>query len=154
MYFRDAHFYKRLCRIKLGDTYFEQFFARMCKNVTFIRIGQCPLTCKLCLACMLNFAELASWVKLVRQVGSFDQKFKKGNFVMVEKRSFWESPVKTSNVLSTYWPYNTSLVESFWVIMNQYELIIRRNGIGTQCQSFINISDVFDTLTFGKLYAS
>ena len=36
--------------------------------------------------------------------------------------------------------------------MNQYELIIKRNGIGTQCQSFINISDVFDTLTFGKRY--
>ena len=36
--------------------------------------------------------------------------------------------------------------------MNLYELIIKRNGIGTQCQSFINISDVFDTLTFGKRY--
>ena len=85
------------------------------KNIKFIKVGGCPLTHKFCLACLLNFAEQASWAELVRWGGLSDQKIKKGIFVRVEKLSFWESPVKIRDVVGTLMNYE--VVESisfFW----------------------------------------
>ena len=52
------------------------------------KIGQCPLTLKPCLACLLSFVEQAIWAELDRRGGLSDQKIKKGTFVRVEKLSF------------------------------------------------------------------
>ena len=38
---------------------------------------------------------------LVRRGGLSDQKIKKGTFVRVEELSFWELPIKISNVAGT-----------------------------------------------------
>ena len=56
---------------------------------------------KLCLACLLNFAEQASWTELVRQGGLSDQNINKDGLVRVEKRSFWEPPVKILDAVGT-----------------------------------------------------
>ena len=65
------------------------------------KIGQCPSTHKLCLACLLSFVEQVSWAELARQGGLSDQKIKKGTFVRVEKLSFCQSPVKIRDVVVT-----------------------------------------------------
>ena len=52
------------------------------------KIGQCFLTHKLCLACLLSFVEQASWAELERRGGLSYQKIKKVTFVKVEKLRF------------------------------------------------------------------
>ena len=37
------------------------------KNVKTFKVGQCPMTLKLYLACLLSFVEQASWAELERQ---------------------------------------------------------------------------------------
>ena len=66
-YFRGVHFsaiYK-FCTIVLKGF----------KIVGFIKIGQCPLMHKSCLACLLNFAEQAGWAELVRWEGLSEKIF-------------------------------------------------------------------------------
>ena len=48
-----------------------------------------------------DFAEQSSWAELAHWGGLSDQKIKKGTFEMVEKISFWESPVKFCEVLDS-----------------------------------------------------
>ena len=57
--------------------------------------------CKLCLACLLNFTEQASWAELTRRGDLSDQKTKEGAFIRVEKLSLWESAVKIRDVVGT-----------------------------------------------------
>ena len=77
--------FKKSQQIELADTY---TFRKDVKNVNFIKIGSCPSTCKLCLACLLNFAEQASWAELIVEGICLTQKTKKGTFIRVEKLSF------------------------------------------------------------------
>ena len=53
------------------------------------------------MACLLSFAEQASWEELVRQGGLSNQKIKKGTFIRDEKVSFWQSPVKIRDIAGT-----------------------------------------------------
>ena len=80
---------------------FLTIFHKDVKNVKIFRIGQCPSTLKLCLACLLSFVEQASLAELECRGGLSDQKFKKGTFVRVEKLSFWQLPVKIHDVAGT-----------------------------------------------------
>ena len=66
-------------------------FGKDVKNVKMCKIGQCPSMDKLCLAYMLNFVEQASWAELEIREGLSDQKVKKGTFVRVEKRNFFDN---------------------------------------------------------------
>ena len=52
-----------------------------------------------CLACLLNFAEQASWAEPVRRGNLSDQKIEKGTFIRVEKLSFYESAVKIHDIV-------------------------------------------------------
>ena len=77
--------------ISSGDRYtyvFQTIFSKDLKNVKVIKIGPCPLACKLFLALLLDFAEQDSLTKFAIREGSSDQKIKKGTFVRVEKLSF------------------------------------------------------------------
>ena len=56
---------------------------------------------KLCLACLLNFAEQFSLAEFERRWDLSDQKTKKGTSIKVEKLSFCESVVKIRNVVDT-----------------------------------------------------
>ena len=76
-------------------------FRKDFKNVNFIKLGPCSSTRKLCLACLLNFADQASWAEFARRGDLSDQKTKKGTFIRVEKLSFWESAVKIRDVVGT-----------------------------------------------------
>ena len=55
------------------------------KNVNFVKIELCPSMCKLCLACLINFAKQASWAELARRGDLSYQKIKKVTFLRVEK---------------------------------------------------------------------
>ena len=57
------------------------------KNAHFIKIGSWPSMCKLCLACLLKFAEQASWAEFARRGDMSVQKAKKDTFIRVEKIS-------------------------------------------------------------------
>ena len=58
------------------------------QNVKIFKIGQCSSTHKLCLACLLSFAEQASWAEHVCRGGLSDLKIMQGIFFRVEKISF------------------------------------------------------------------
>ena len=48
---------------------FRTTFRKDFKNVNLIKIGSCPSTRKLCLACLLNFAEQATWAEFAGRGG-------------------------------------------------------------------------------------
>ena len=106
---RGAHFKKKFWWIWLSDT-FSNNFCKNFRNVPLIKIGLCPLTHRLCPACLLNFTKQASLAELPHQAGLPDQKIKKGTFIRVEKISFWESPIKICDVVGTPISY-ASLLE-------------------------------------------
>ena len=91
---------------------FRTIFARI--SEASILSGQSSSMCKLCLACLLNFAEQASWVKLVQKGGLSYQKIKKGYFSYDWTIKFWESAVKIRNLVGH--SYNTSF-SSTWFTM-------------------------------------
>ena len=71
-----------------GGYIFCTVFHEDCENVIFLKIGSCPLTPKLGLPCLLNFADRAGWAKLGRRGGLSDQKTEMGFIIKVEKLSF------------------------------------------------------------------
>ena len=62
-----------------------KYFHKDFNSVNFVKIGPRQSMCKLCQACLLNFAEQASWAELARRGGLSDQKFKKDTILRVEK---------------------------------------------------------------------
>ena len=69
------------------------------EKCNILKIEQCPLIRKLCLACLLNFAEQSSWAELVCQGGLSDKRIMRGTFRIIEKLSYLESSVKIWDVV-------------------------------------------------------
>ena len=93
---------KRISSDLAGWFVFRTIFHKAFKTVTFIKIRQCPLTRKLCFACLLNFAEQASWTELARHGGLSDQKLRRVLMLRIEKLRFWESPIKICDWVGTH----------------------------------------------------
>ena len=76
-------------------------FPKDYKNIFFFKIGHTQSTHKLCVACLLNFVEQASWAELVHRQGLTDQKIEIGFIIRVGKLSFCELAIKIHDVAGT-----------------------------------------------------
>ena len=70
---------------------FRTIFCKDFKSVNFVNVGPCSLMHVLCLACLLNFAEQASWAEPARR-GAWSYEYENYIFeILVKNRSKYVS---------------------------------------------------------------